>query len=561
MLLVLLAVGVTSLSAIGNSPETSQALDRADALRQKGKWVQALSAYRQALTMPLNGCDQARIQLGIASVQWHAGNMLECKPHLTEAAFSCNTCPPYLRTPMALELSEIMARCGMTADALQILQREHDLHPLANKSNDVDVALLELHFVEGNWSEVWTTSHGIAGTRAAGLQLQAGVMLGKPLSQLPLDAYFSKLDQGKRTEIISELTHLHTMLAGMGRTQEAWQLAQRMGEIHDPNTEPEAWTIDQLRIATSAERAMRPLEALLAYHEAARIAGQLNDNSLRARIAREQARFEHARGASDEALRHLALADSLTLAMLHGFHQNRDAQTFQEHPIFHSDPFEVAADEIMKSSPSPGAWPFACALILLGLLAASLRANELKKALRKERIRAYRMQRMIHAEAEAAKEQVMAMSDVGIDEGGAVENILTRPDRLDFDDIIASLEMDHGTAVEWEFNGTQEGQNAPEGLLSLLSVTLKRLLDSDAMAEPFSGRIRNDWHGIHVEIEGPETPSTRELQRMFAGGTHSSQWNPVLVQIEKLAGKFTVEKRGPGELALNFMLPHAAEPR
>ena len=53
MLLVLLAVGVTSLSAIGNSPETSQALDRADALRQKGKWVQALSAYRQALTMPL----------------------------------------------------------------------------------------------------------------------------------------------------------------------------------------------------------------------------------------------------------------------------------------------------------------------------------------------------------------------------------------------------------------------------------------------------------------------------------------------------------------------------
>lgn len=81
------------------------------------------------------------------------------------------------------------------------------------------------------------------------------------------------------------------------------------------------------------------------------------------------------------------------------------------------------------------------------------------------------------------------------------------------------------------------------------------------MAEPFSGRIRNDWHGIHVEIEGPETPSTRELQRMFAGGTHSSQWNPVLVQIEKLAGKFTVEKRGPGELALNFMLPHAAEPR
>ena len=70
------------------------------------------------------------------------------------------------------------------------------------------------------------------------------------------------------------------------------------------------------------------------------------------------------------------------------------------------------------------------------------------------------------------------------------------------------------------------------------------------------GRIRNDWHGIHVEIEGPETPSTKELQRMFAGGIHSSTWNPVLVQIEKLAGRFTVEKRGTGDLALTFMVPH-----
>ena len=78
---------------------------------------------------------------------------------------------------------------------------------------------------------------------------------------------------------------------------------------------------------------------------------------------------------------------------------------------------------------------------------------------------------------------------------------------------------------------------------SLLSVTVRRLLVGNQERRPFMGRIRNDWHGIHVEIEGPETPSTKELQRMFAGGTHSSTWNPVLVQIEKLAGRFTVEKR------------------
>ena len=559
MLWAILAMASPASNAEGLTPTSETSLDRGDRLREEGKWVQALSAYRSAASLPLTGCDQARIQLGMAAVQWHAGNLAECQPHLSEASFSCNTCPPQRRTDMALELAELMVRCGMTGEALRILQRERDLHPVPSKTNDVEVALLELRFAEGHWSDVWTAAQHVESTRAEGLRLQAGVMLGTPLSQLPVQAYVNQLSAGNRHEIVSELTHLHTMLAGMGRAQEAWQLAQLMGTVHDPSDDPEAWTVAQLRMATSAERAMQPLDALLAFHEAARVAKQLEDLPLRARIAREQARFEQARGASDEALRHLTLADSLTLAMLQGVHQEREPRAFQSHPVLHSDPFELAADEMMAATTSPGAWPFACALILLGLLAAALRANELKKALRKERVRAFRMQRMIHTETDPFADLSMPLSEVGVNERGQVEEVLTRPDRLDFDDIIASLEMDHGTAVEWEFQGTQEGQDAPEGLLSLLSVTLKRLLEGDAAAPPFAGRIRNDWHGIHVEIEGPETASTRELQRMFAGGTHSSRWNPVLVQIEKLAGRFTVEKRGTGELALTFMLPHRGD--
>lgn len=559
LLLTLLALASPALNAEALVPTSETSLDQGDRLRREGKWVQALSAYRSAASLPLTGCEQARIQLGMAAVQWHAGNLAECQPHLSEASFSCNTCPPQFRTDMALELAELMVRCGMTGDGLRVLQRERDLHPVPSKTHDVEVALLELHFAEGHWNDVWTGARNVESTRAEGLRLQAGVMLGSPLSQLPVKAYLKRTTPVNRREVVSELTHLHTMLAGMGRAQEAWQLAQLMGMVHDPADDPEAWTVAQLRMATSAERAMQPLDALLAFHEAARVAEQLEDLPLRARIAREQARFEQARGASDEALRHLMLADSLTLAMLYGVHQEREPRAFQSHPVLHSDPFELAADEMMHATNSPGAWPFACALILLGLLAAALRANELKKALRKERVRAFRMQRMIHTEVDSFAEMAKPLSEVGVNEQGQVEEVLTRPDRLDFDDIIASLEMDHGTAVEWEFQGTQEGQDAPEGLLSLLSVTLKRLLEGDASTSPFAGRIRNDWHGIHVEIEGPETASTRELQRMFAGGTHSSHWNPVLIQIEKLAGRFTVEKRGTGDLALTFMLPHRGE--
>ena len=63
-----------------------------------------------------------------------------------------------------------------------------------------------------------------------------------------------------------------------------------------------------------------------------RVATQVNDVALRARIAREQARFERARGAEKAALNHLVMADSLTMVMLHGGAQQRETRTFQSHP-------------------------------------------------------------------------------------------------------------------------------------------------------------------------------------------------------------------------------------
>ena len=158
--------------------------------------------------------------------------------------------------------------------------------------------------------------------------------------------------------------------------------------------------------------------------------------------------------------------------MLNATKASKEAKTFETHAVLPQDPFELAAAEAMASGTNPGAWPFACALILLGLLAAGMRANELKRTLRRERVRSLRMQRMIQPQ-DALNGTVSA--DLAVNAEGGVEEILTRPNRLDFEDIIASLEMDHGTDVEWELQGNAEGQSAPEGLLSLLSVTVKRL--------------------------------------------------------------------------------------
>lgn len=557
---VLLALLLCSLATLGSASTgmLKRQIDRADSLRNQGKMVQALSMYRSLLPEPLSGCEQGRVHLGMAAIHWQAGNTSQAKPLLTDAALTCSTCPAQIRTNLTLELAQLLARCGSTSMALDVLVREQHLQPHPALRTELSVALVELHFAQGNWNEVWALTESLKGPHAQGLRLQSGVMLGQALEALPVESFLRSAKPSNEGVVLGELTHLHTLLSGLGRSDEALSLARTMASFFDPLADPEPWTLAQLRVAISAEQANQPLEALLAFHEAGRVASQVNDVALRARIAREQARFERARGAEKAALDHLVMADSLTMVMLHSGGQEREPRAFQTHPALLDDPFELAAADAMRPQASSGAWPFACALLALALLATALRARELKKALRKERVRSFRMQRAIHAET--AGESLLDVSGernhVATMPPDNVEEVLTRPDRLDFDDVIASLEMDHGTGIEWEFEGTSEGQNAPEGLLSLLSVTVRRLLNGNHEQRAFMGRIRNDWHGIHVEIEGPETPSTKELQRMFAGGTHSSTWNPVLVQIEKLAGHFTVEKRGTGDLALTFMVPH-----
>lgn len=546
--------------AVASTSTLKHQLDRADSLRNRGKMVQALSMYRSLLPEPLTGCEQGRVQLGMAAIHWQAGNTSQAKPLLSDAALTCSTCPAQIRTNLTLELAQLLARCGSTSLALEALTREQQLLPHPARQEELNVALVELHFAQGNWNEVWALTESLNGVHAQGLRLQAGAMLGRALNALPVESYLRSAKPSNEGLVLGELTHLHTLLNGLGRSEEALSLARSMASFFDPLADPEPWTLAQLRVAISAEQANQPLEALLAFHEAGRVATQVNDVALRARIAREQARFERARGAEKAALDHLVLADSLTMIMLHSGAQEREPRTFQSHPALVDDPFELAAANAMRPPSSSGAWPFACALLALAFLATALRARELKNALRKERVRSFRMQRAIHAETDMqhAFEGTGERHVATVSLPDNVEEVLTRPDRLDFDDVIASLEMDHGTGIEWEFEGTAEGQHAPDGLLSLLSVTVRRLLVGNQERRPFMGRIRNDWHGIHVEIEGPETPTTKELQRMFAGGTHSSTWNPVLVQIEKLAGRFTVEKRGTGDLALTFMVPHDA---
>ena len=282
--------------AVASTSTLKHQLDRADSLRNRGKMVQALSMYRSLLPEPLTGCEQGRVQLGMAAIHWQAGNTSQAKPLLADAALTCSTCPAQIRTNLTLELAQLLARCGSTSLALEALTREQQLLPHPARQEELSVALVELHFAQGNWNEVWALTESLNGVHAQGLRLQAGAMLGRALNALPVESYLRSAKPSNEGLVLGELTHLHTLLNGLGRSEEALSLARSMASFFDPLADPEPWTLAQLRVAISAEQANQPLEALLAFHEAGRVATQVNDVALRARIAREQARFEGPEG-------------------------------------------------------------------------------------------------------------------------------------------------------------------------------------------------------------------------------------------------------------------------
>ena len=166
-----------------STPETL--VSRADSLRQNGSLVQSFSVYRNVASAPLTGCERARVALGMAAIHWTAGNLSEMSPQLDVVRQSCNTCPRHVRTPMALEYAELCMQSGATSDALVCLERELTLSPQPSLLHDVELALAKLHFVEGHWQKVWSDTPPDLGCQAEGLRLQAGALMGLPLSNCP----------------------------------------------------------------------------------------------------------------------------------------------------------------------------------------------------------------------------------------------------------------------------------------------------------------------------------------------------------------------------------------
>jgi tetratricopeptide (TPR) repeat protein len=562
-----------SLSVFSAQNENALSLlSRADSLVEAGKPVAALSLYRSVGETTLDQCMIAQSEVGKGRIQQTAGNLERAAKAWISVENNCSICPSEIRSELVYYTVEGWISQGEETMAMNLIDVEKTRNPDLKWESKLELLRARIYFLNGEWSKAREVStpdydNGDININRLILWVQSGVLDGMGIEESGIE-YLNDLRKGVNIEIIdAAYANLHTLLVTEKRYSEALNWAKSMLLNSDPISSPEDWILGQIRIAKSAELSGKTLDALLAHHEAVRAAEILGDDNLTARTCRERSRFDAVRGDNKSAYIYLHKADSLALAMIAASDIGREPKSFKNHPLPELDPFDLASAKATKTT-DPGAWPFAAALIALGLIAFIIRNFDLRRTLRRERLRTMRLHSMFGKKSNP---------DIGTLENETTEDLVeiletqfanssedwerrVNANALDFDDVIASLEMELGTVVEWGLENDTKAPEAPEGLLPLLLITLRRLLPIDLSQElvsPLKATIRNDWRGVRIMFEGAPSSATQELKDLFSGNSSSSIWAPVFEQAERMAGRVLLECSPSGGHSVVLDLPHS----
>jgi hypothetical protein len=547
-------------------------LTRADSLVEAGKPVAALSLYRSVGETTLDYCIIAQSEVGKGRIQQKAGNLERASKAWRSAENNCSMCPSKIRSELVYYTVEGWISQGEETLAMNLIELETSRKPDSKWGSKLELLRSRIYFLNGEWNKAREASTPEFDNEQLDIDriilwVQSGILEGLGIDESGVE-HLAKVRKGGDIEKIdAAYANLHTLLVTEKRYGEALDWSKSMLLHSDPVSNPEGWILGQIRIATSAELSGKTLDALLAHHEAVRAAEILGDDLLTARTCRERARFDAIRGDDKSAYTYLHKADSLALATIAAAEIGREPKSFKNHPLPELDPFDLASANAAKTS-EPGAWPFAAALMALGLIAFMIRNFDLRRTLRKERLRTMRLHTMFGKnstpdlgtlESETTEEIVEILETQFANSSDDWERRVSA-NALDFDDVIASLEMELGTLVEWDLENDEKAPEAPEGLLPLLLITLRRLLPADVSQEPESplkATIRNDWRGVRIMFEGAPSSATQELKALFSGNSSSPIWSPVFEQAERMAGRVLLECNQLGGHSVVLDLPHA----
>ncbi|PCJ80711.1 MAG: hypothetical protein COA49_07735 [Bacteroidetes bacterium] len=536
-----------------------------------GKPVAALSLYRSVCETTINICSIARAEAGKGAIQQKAGNNERAAKAWLAVQENCFMCSQDLRSELVFKTIEGWISQGEETFALNLLELELSRNPSDEWISEFQVLRARIHFLNGDWSSARESSTpnfslNELNTDRLILWVQSGILSGLNVKDAGID-YLEKARIGSDKEKIdAAYANLHTLLITEKRYGEALNWSKKILINYDPILNPEDWILGQMRVAKSAELAGKSLDALLAHHEAVIAAENYGDDKLTARTFRDKAQFDYKRGDYKSAHTYLQRADSIAIAMISAVHLGREPKSFRNHTLPELDPFDLA-NQSKTTSTNPGGWPFAAALLTLGLMTVIIRNYDLKRTLRRERLRTMRLHTMFGSENPAEIGDLEAESTDEIVEQLEAQFSSSSPDwerivssnALDFDDVIASLEMELGNAVDWVLENDTKAPKAPEGLLTLLSVTLRRLLPpnySNDQNTHVNALIKNDWSGVRIMFDGDANAATEELKNLFSGSSTSQMWSPVFEQAERMSGRIMLECNPLGGHSVVLDIPH-----
>lgn len=546
--LLLLAGGVSGLTAQTHdlAGDVPTLLQRGDSLLAAGRPVAALAMYRGAEQRATDPCQLAQAHTGIGVVHAASGNADPASEAWKQALRGLSACGAAPRERLALKLAQGYVQLHLEDDARAVVTLELRRQP---QSVELKKMLARIAFIQGDWELAEAvSSEGLdlltGGVDVAHLTLKDR----RPFTELmhlrvtshalahhdlpdSLSAPYREALAALRTdEAQAYREEMHRVLAAEGMHLEALGVAREMLAA-TPGLEPAGYATAALRVAESARSAGRPMEALLAFHDATAAAERAGNPEVLAGIHRQAADFDVERGDLAGAVDRYRSLDSLQQVLLAAANpeSGADRKTFTEQVASEDDPFErdEAGAGGAGRARGPGAWPWVVALLGLGWFAFALHNGSLRRALRIERGRVIRLRSLVPA-----------------DRFGTAHPSTSDPaDAKSVAAFLDSLDRDLVDSVDWTVPA-----DFAEQLSADQQSAIRALLEGVAELPRTGSRIRAEITpseaGWRLSLVGEGSGMSEAMRGLFSGQDTptTGRWSAVQGSLRSLTARLTVER-------------------
>lgn len=551
-------------------------LERGDSLLALDKPVGAIAMYRGAEERTFDPCQQARARMGIAQIYAASDNPDLALESLERAQGGFLACPTEIRKRAVLIAADLWLQLHREDRAIEWVRRELELSPNAS---ELKAKLADLWFTGGHWdlaSEQYRACL-MADPDAPHEQqadwLSALIQIEGAQGQPPADSLRAQFEsvaallptataQGLREQI-------HLVLSMQGLHMHALQWAETI-LAHTAATEPASAAVAQLRMANSAQFAHRPLEALIAYHEAIKAARESGDASLLAESLRQKGLFEKERGNQEEALAAYMELDEIHTALLARKPQAsaREARQFEEQVLPDLDPFDQAALDLTNAQKTPyrsSGWPWVAGILAIGIIAYARQQRYLRTLLHKERRRIIRLRSLVPSDRLPSSALAAPVANsVELGSSSLMPNgelILTSDEDARSQSIQAflqELDADLQHRIQFELASDVQFSVGPEVRVVIRNL-LRGMADLTAEDRPISlGVEAHEKSHWVLRLDSQHTGASKAFEGLFYGkdALASSRWNELHAQLRKLAGKINIERLSPLEERVTLTLPY-----